>query len=92
MKKQQDKNRALKEIFSCIVGEQIRAKRLELGLTQENLAERIDGDDKHLGKIERGEKAPSGFTLFNILIELDLDPNIIAKELKMAKKRIEKNE
>lgn len=41
--------------ISKIVGQRIRSRRQELGLTQEMLAERADLHPNYIGKIERGE-------------------------------------
>lgn len=41
------------------LGQRIRAKRKELGWTQDTLAEKVDIGSMYLGEIERGVKAPS---------------------------------
>ena len=45
------------------MGQRIRARRRELGLTQEKLAERVDISPSFVGHLERGEKIPSVDTL-----------------------------
>ena len=45
------------------IGEKIKEARLMAGLTQEELAEKIDMDSKHLSKIENGLHLPSYKTL-----------------------------
>ncbi|MCB1454336.1 MAG: helix-turn-helix transcriptional regulator, partial [Rhizobiaceae bacterium] len=42
----------------------IRSQRLELGISQEALADEASVDRSHLGKIERGER---NVTLLNVL-------------------------
>jgi transcriptional regulator with XRE-family HTH domain len=46
------------------LGAAVRARRLELGLSQETLADFAQIDRSHMGKIERGER---NVTFLNIL-------------------------
>lgn len=46
------------------VGRSIRARRLELNISQESLAHLANIDRSHMGKIERGER---NVTLLNLL-------------------------
>ena len=46
------------------LGDAIRSQRLELGISQEALADEASVDRSHLGKIERGER---NVTLLNVL-------------------------
>ena len=41
------------------IGVNIKAKRLELGMTQKELADRVQVDQSMICQIERGTKAPS---------------------------------
>lgn len=41
------------------IGTNIKEKRLELGMTQKELAERVSVDQSMICQIERGTKAPS---------------------------------
>ena len=52
-----------KQLLLCF-GEQIRNRRIELGLSQEALAERAGLHRTYVGMIERGEK---NITLYNLL-------------------------
>ena len=45
------------------MGAIIARRRKELGLTQEQLAERVDVSTSSIGQIERGEKKPSAETV-----------------------------
>jgi transcriptional regulator with XRE-family HTH domain len=45
------------------LGQAIRARRIELGLSQEALANQAGVDRSHMGKIERGER---NVTLLNV--------------------------
>jgi len=57
------------------MGERIRAKRLQIGLTQEKLAEKVEISTSHIGEIERGTSICSLAVIVNIAnaLELNLD-------------------
>lgn len=57
------------------MGRRIRAKRLEMGLTQEQLAEKVDISTSHVGEIERGTSICSLAVLVALanVLELNLD-------------------
>lgn len=63
-------------------GERIRQLRKAKGLTQEQLAIKLDIGDRYLRKIETGEKVPSIDILIEIssLFEVSLDYIIIGKQ------------
>lgn len=61
-----------KELFNRVLGQVIRKKREAKGWTLEDLSHHSKVDDKHLGRIERGEKCPSSYTLALIQNPLDL--------------------
>jgi len=53
------------------LGEAIRRLRLEAGLSQEQLAERVGTDLTQVGGIERGVRNPSYTTLLRLAIALE---------------------
>lgn len=53
------------------IGNKIKALRKSQGLTQEQLAEKVGIDDKHLSKIENNKHQPSYATLCKIAEVLD---------------------
>lgn len=57
------------------MGQRIRAKRLEMGLTQEKLAEMAEISPSHIGEIERGTSICSLAVIVNIasVLHLNLD-------------------
>ena len=55
------------------IGKRIRKRRLELGLTQEALAEQIDVTDTYIGAIERSTSKCSIETLASLARVLDLN-------------------
>jgi len=54
------------------IGLAVRARREELDLTQEELAERSDHHRNYIGLLERGERCPNVATLERISRALDL--------------------
>ena len=53
-------------------GERVQAHRRELGITQEQLAERLNKSIEHVSYIERGERAPSFETILDIAEALEV--------------------
>lgn len=72
------------------IGRVIRKKRKERGWTIATLAEKVDMDSNHLGKLERGDRFPSGITFIQLLIALEVDDPIIrdiVQEKSLVKKQ-----
>ena len=65
----------MRELDYKAIGKRIKAKRLELGYTQEKLAEKADISTSHLGEIERGTSICSIAVLVSIaeVLNLNLD-------------------
>jgi transcriptional regulator with XRE-family HTH domain len=57
------------KLFAELVGEHLKRRRLELGMTQAEFAETIGLSEKGVGRIERGERSPTCRTLSKILKE-----------------------
>ena len=55
-------------------GDYIKYRRLEMKLTQEEVAEKVEKSASMIGKIERGEALPSVETLARLIDVLNLDP------------------
>lgn len=66
------------------VGEQIRSLRLDLGISQEELANEADIPLSQVGRIERGETNPTISTLFVIAEALKTDLKALV-DFKMKK-------
>ncbi|MEX5518395.1 helix-turn-helix domain-containing protein [Bacillus cereus] len=60
--------------FLKLVGENIRLLRKKRGLTQEELAERINLQQAYIGGVERGERNISLLTLQKIAVGLEVSP------------------
>lgn len=76
-----------KQLYQMILGNHIRLKRKERGLTQEILAGDIEINAKHLGKIEQGSREPRALLLGKIEYALDLDKKAIFEEYMEAVRR-----
>lgn len=61
------------------MGNRIRAKRLEMGLTQEKLAEKSEISPSHVGEIERGTSICSLSVLVSIADVLDLNLDMLVR-------------
>lgn len=61
------------------MGKRIREKRLELGLTQEQLAEKVEISTSHVGEIERGTSICSLAVAVNIATVLNLNLDTLVK-------------
>ena len=57
-----------------ILGERLRARRTELGLTQYSVAHDSSADLANYGKLERGIGNPTLLTLLRLFATLDLRP------------------
>lgn len=66
------------------VGERIKRERLDAGLTQRELADRIGVGVPHVSKVEAGRESPSDDLLVKIADVLEID----AGELLLAAKRV----
>lgn len=60
------------------VGEKIRAKREEMGMSQERLAELADVCVETIGRIERGESTSTRYTLSKIEDALAIFPGVLS--------------
>ncbi len=58
----------------------IRDRRIAMGLSQEQLAEKIDKTPSFIGQLERGERLPSIETLQALIACLGIDANMLFSE------------
>lgn len=63
--------------LKTIFGRQLREARRSKGMTQAALAERIDRSLEMVGRLERGEIAPSFETIERLVAELDVPPGFL---------------
>lgn len=73
--------------FRYIVGDFIRERRDALNMTQSKLAEDADIEETHVGKIERGVKLPSSFTLWKIMVALQTSLGALDDVLEKSARR-----
>ncbi|GAE27475.1 hypothetical protein JCM9140_3623 [Halalkalibacter wakoensis JCM 9140] len=68
------------EQINRYIGKQIQGLRNEKGWTQRKLAEAADVDEKHLGKVERGNATTTIPYLYKLSAGLGLnDPHLLLK-------------
>ena len=67
---------------AAVLGDRVRARRLELGLTQESLADRAAMHFTYIGSIERGQRNVSLRNIVRIAEALDLDPGDLVEGLR----------
>lgn len=71
-----------KDNFKTIVGELIRKIRIEeLHITQEQLAERVGCERAYISAIECGYKNVSFYTMYKIILALDIEPNKLFNQI-----------
>lgn len=63
-------------------GARVRARRNELGLSQEALAEKAEMHWTYIGQVERGQRNISLHNIIRIAVALDLDPGELVTELR----------
>lgn len=59
------------------IGQRIAKRRLQIGLKQNMLAERLDISNNYLSSIERGKEKPSLEIIVKICIELQVTPDYL---------------
>ena len=75
----------IKELYKSI-GQKVRDKRISIGMTLEELSEKVDRDWSYLSQIERGKSVPSIETLVKISEVLDIPLGDLFKTHKPVKK------
>ncbi len=59
---------------SVLFGSRVRARRIELGISQEDAADLAEMHVSNYGKVERGLANPSLHTILRIATALNIDP------------------
>lgn len=59
---------------SALFGSRVRARRIELGISQEDAADLAEMHVSNYGKVERGLANPSLHTILRITTALNIDP------------------
>lgn len=60
-----------------LLGRNIRRRRLELGLTQEQFAEKSGFDQRYVSQLENGRRSPSIVSLHELAVALDTTPVVL---------------
>jgi transcriptional regulator with XRE-family HTH domain len=55
-----------KDRYEELIGVYVKQRRNKLGLTQAEFGERVGLSEKAVGRIERAERSPLGYTLYKI--------------------------
>ena len=66
----------------------IRNRRHDMGMSQEQLAEKIDKTPSFIGQIERGECFPKMETLQALIVNLGIDANALFSNGSIAKDEV----
>ena len=66
-------------MFNQRFGRALRQARMDLGLSQERLAEVAQLDRSYIGEIERGSVSPSLTTLVKLASALKLPPSVLLR-------------
>ena len=69
---------------NAVIGNIIRSKRIQKGMTQEVLSGFAGIARTHLSMIENGTKQPNFETVWRIAIALDLKPSKLVEEIENA--------
>ena len=67
------------------LGQRIKAQRIKMGYTQEQLAEACDLSTAHIGHIERGARAASVETLITLSKVLNISTDYMLLDIDLAK-------
>lgn len=68
-----------------VFGLNVKIERLQLGLTQSQLAEKLDMHEKHICKIETGHQNVTIKTLSKIAAALETDESVLLERRKRNK-------
>lgn len=65
----------MKNLDFTVIGQKIKERRLDLGITQEQIANQLEINPSHVSNIERGRTNPSLTTLIKIsnILECSID-------------------
>lgn len=69
------------EPFVAEFGARVRARRLELGLTQEGLAERVELHFTYVSSVERGERNVTLRTIVRLANGLEISVSALVQDL-----------
>jgi transcriptional regulator with XRE-family HTH domain len=70
-------------IVTVELGRRVRALRLSLGISQEQLAERARVHRTYVGSLERGERNVALINIVRLANALDVDPSELVTGMKM---------
>ncbi|ASF40723.1 transcriptional regulator [Halobacillus halophilus] len=65
----------------AIFGTQVRNTRMELGMTQEELAYEVELSPNYIGYIERAERQPGIYQIIAISFALGVSPSVLFNDV-----------
>lgn len=77
------------ESYLDILGLRIRARRRELGMTQEGLAHEAGLDRSYVGRIERGEHNLTFLALAKLCLAMRCDMAMLTQELPPTRSKVD---
>ncbi|PAV28415.1 hypothetical protein CIL05_17430 [Virgibacillus profundi] len=69
------------DLLKQIVGKNLKLRRTEMNLSQEGLTKESGVNDKHFGRIERGEKLPGFQTLYKLRTSMNISIDKLIDEV-----------
>lgn len=79
-----------RKMLKTVIGKSVRTYRNKQNLTLEKLASLTNLNDKHLGRIERGEKLPNSKTLITLQLVLKFSTDELIPKYKRKVKKLKK--
>lgn len=70
-----------------ILGQALRALRKQAGMTQEQVAERLEVDPTFIGRLERGQRGAHWRTIRRILVAVGASTSDFAHEIDAAERQ-----
>jgi len=71
----------------AILGRALRALRTQAGMTQEQVAERLEVDPTFIGRLERGQRGAHWRTIRRILVAVAANTSDFAREIDAAERQ-----
>lgn len=71
----------------AILGRALRGLRTQAGMTQEQVAERLEVDPTFIGRLERGQRGAHWRTIRRILAAVDASTSDFAREIDAAERQ-----
>lgn len=67
-----------------MVGRNIKAARIAAGMSQEELAARMDVDQGYVSSLEAGKRNPTILTMWHVSVALGVQPDVLFRTVETA--------